>query len=1747
MRKKGLWKKTASVLIAAAMIMTSVPVYAGPSDEIEDGVIVQESTEDTESEVIVQESTENAVGENMEDDTSADEGSSGTLIGKGTQEAPYLIATLDALKQFVTISNEAYDKNQKLYVKLTDNIDLEGSASNPWTEFKFTGTFDGDNHTISNLYVNGGTEGSGFGFFGNVKQSEVKNLKIHNATVMGNSAIGAVAGEAFVVKFENCHVEGLINIGVTTDQGYLPNYNSSYIGGIAGHGYINASGCTVTGSDNSIICGGRQIGGIVGFNSEGNNTIDGCRVSNIELKGVYGVAGILGWAHYDNIVQNNIVDTITLTNTNNSTSASKTNQKYATGYIVGTNYDDRHTFLNNTATNSNSNLEVTYLYSSYYNDAYATDGSQYCMTEEFQTALNKKLPNVVLLFDVKGNYTVDAEQDLVLDLNGRKITATDLNSPAIANNGNGNLKITNGTIVGEVDKDKITLENVEVIAPTYIAMIGDKKYATIAKALVAAQENDVIKLVADSSSVSMSGKKVTLDLNGHTITGSTYGVNVSTESDLTIIDSSTEKTGMICATSTNDKYSSYGSGIRFTSNSAKVTLGDVNISASKNGVYDEDGGTLVVENASISGSKNAIYSSESGASVTINGGKFKGLMDCSSGNITGGVFTDATNVEKVCASGYHCFSLSSDDERYQEGYKYEVRQEEREKNVQTNLIRIDKSTVEVTLPEICPGATYGIPSVAENSKIGVKAGSDNGKLLVVNNGIDTADSITFAVPVILGEAKHYDITVTINVIDAPPIAPLKGEGYTISYNENHQPVITIKTDYEVSASVDFASTILDGILGANHTYYIRKVANGNIPASNATAFVVPEAPQVSVNVISSNPNAGTVQVTGGTQGKYYEGDIITIEAVSKAGYKFNGWYKNGSIIEGAAAEYTLTLNENVNLEAKFVVDNEKVVMIPTSISKKYEAENENAYNLNSLVTSESHYTVATNKEITGAGTYTITATLGNGYVWEDGSTGTKTFTYTVTKAENENVPAVSANGTSITGVAAGMEYRKSTEPTYTDVPTVISGLEPGTYYVRYKGNENTKPGKDVVIIIKASVTTLTVKSVGTNSAILDGTKDSGISEELTYEYRVLGSETWTSSSDKLTDLMENTDYEYRAVAGGWTGDILTFRTLNAAAPVGSIGVGISGSNDTIVTVMVEEGKTTIASTSGTISSGKANISFEHLPDGYYNIVLKAVKDNYTYTETRMLSVKDGNAVTTEFVIPTGNISSVVEVANNTPSVAVDGLADIISSDDIQKAGANVIDVEVKLEVEQNENAEGSLEIKEISEKKTVDTILDMSLYKTTTTISDQSTIREDIGSDNKVVLEVAIPYITSGKDISVYRYHDGIAEELKALNIRPSGNFVDGTYYVDNGYIFVYASGFSTYAVAYKNQPTNPGGGTIVEPSISTSDSTTQGIEVGESKQLHVTVTGTNEDVKWISSNSEIVNVTSNGMITGISAGTATITASVNGKSISFTITVLNKDASLSGLTISEGTLSPEFYAENEQYKAVVENAVDSILVTPKTTDEKSTVTVNGKPASEKVALKVGYNTINVVVTAEDGKTTKTYTIQVTRAVPKNKTITISRRKYKVTNELISKASVQITGLSDKKVINLSVPDTVKIYGITYKVTSVGKNAFRGQPKMKTAKIGNNVTTVGYGAFYACPLLNSVTLGTKVKTIGDHVFCRDSKLRTLTLQGTALTKVEKNVLYKVTGLTIKAPSSKVKAYKKLFTNKGAKNFKVVKK
>lgn len=98
-------------------------------------------------------------------------------------------------------------------------------------------------------------------------------------------------------------------------------------------------------------------------------------------------------------------------------------------------------------------------------------------------------------------------------------------------------------------------------------------------------------------------------------------------------------------------------------------------------------------------------------------------------------------------------------------------------------------------------------------------------------------------------------------------------------------------------------------------------------------------------------------------------------------------------------------------------------------------------------------------------------------------------------------------------------------------------------------------------------------------------------------------------------------------------------------------------------------------------------------------------------------------------------------------------------------------------------------------------------------------------------------------------------------------------------------------------------------------------------------------------------------------------------------------DATLSALSLSTGTLDPAFAPAVTDYEALVPNATEAITVTPTANDAGAMIEVNGTAvasglASGPILLAVGPNSIAVAVTAEDGSTTGTYTVTVTREAP---------------------------------------------------------------------------------------------------------------------------------------------------------------------
>lgn len=62
----------------------------------------------------------------------------------------------------------------------------------------------------------------------------------------------------------------------------------------------------------------------------------------------------------------------------------------------------------------------------------------------------------------------------------------------------------------------------------------------------------------------------------------------------------------------------------------------------------------------------------------------------------------------------------------------------------------------------------------------------------------------------------------------------------------------------------------------------------------------------------------------------------------------------------------------------------------------------------------------------------------------------------------------------------------------------------------------------------------------------------------------------------------------------------------------------------------------------------------------------------------------------------------------------------------------------------------------------------------------------------------------------------------------------------------------------------------------------------------------------------------------------------------------------------------------------------------------------------------------------------------------------------------------------------VAIPATIKIKGVTHKVTSIAKNAFKNNKKLTKVTVGKNVTKVGTNAFKGCTKLKTVKLASSI-------------------------------------------------------------------
>ena len=123
----------------------------------------------------------------------------------------------------------------------------------------------------------------------------------------------------------------------------------------------------------------------------------------------------------------------------------------------------------------------------------------------------------------------------------------------------------------------------------------------------------------------------------------------------------------------------------------------------------------------------------------------------------------------------------------------------------------------------------------------------------------------------------------------------------------------------------------------------------------------------------------------------------------------------------------------------------------------------------------------------------------------------------------------------------------------------------------------------------------------------------------------------------------------------------------------------------------------------------------------------------------------------------------------------------------------------------------------------------------------------------------------------------------------------------------------------------------------------------------------------------------------------------------------------------------------------------------------------------------------------------------------------------------------------------ISIPDTITAGGKTYYVTAIAKNAFKGNTKITSLKIGSRIKSIGKSAFEGCKNLKTVVIGKNVEKIDARAFfgCKKLKMLTIKTSGLSLKRIGVKAFGKTPkNMTVKLPKKKFKAYKSILTKRG---------
>jgi hypothetical protein len=291
--------------------------------------------------------------------------------GNGSMATPYLIGSGEELAYLTSLANAspqtANANTAGKYYKLTADIDLNGPTKS-WTPIgslvttAFAGVFDGDNHIITNIYINNALVNQGlFGYVVGISSANpsaiVKNVTVGSGSitttlsyaagiaarcqyaqitncknaipVIGLSYTGGIVGRADGVSIiENCGNTGAIKSTQGSNSytaGIAASFQALTSNGASDISYVRS--CYNSGAVNAA----SYSGGIIGMGN-GYLTIDKCFNTAAISVSTGGVGGIIGYGYTNS---NGVLDIKNCYNTGAIKASTSVNPVDCAGGILG--------------------------------------------------------------------------------------------------------------------------------------------------------------------------------------------------------------------------------------------------------------------------------------------------------------------------------------------------------------------------------------------------------------------------------------------------------------------------------------------------------------------------------------------------------------------------------------------------------------------------------------------------------------------------------------------------------------------------------------------------------------------------------------------------------------------------------------------------------------------------------------------------------------------------------------------------------------------------------------------------------------------------------------------------------------------------------------------------------------------------------------------------------------------------------------------------------------------------------------------------------------------------------------------------------------------------------------------------------------------------------------------------------------------------------------------------------------------